>query len=380
MATQPTAQDHETNEAIYVKDGLMTWEMFQQALLLISLPLTGALLAFLLVLLVTPQLKDYKRMIPHYQYTYEKNVKHCEKLWQQQNLAEFKTCIQKLEFRIIEFTERYEEIDYSEDEDLGSNLVKIGNLDAELFTRLKQKLNEALAIGKIPETIINEQKVAVNEVYDGTIGVVSDGMANGGMANAGMANGDATNIGAIDSEGIDIYGMTDISEILKWCTVLKSRSFINININNSNIRAIECYRRVLELDPQNYGARRAIRQIKAKYTQWAMRALTSAENGKGFLDRSLERAKTNIDRVKAIDPDDEILADLIKRYERLEKQHKAQLKEECYDIIELAAPSGDDITESERIFIRQNCPQEAINKLDMLIKEDTVPPLFETEE
>lgn len=361
MATQPTSQpvENETNEAVYVKDGLMTWEVFQQALLLISLPLTSALLAFLLVLLVTPKLKEPTRMIPHYQYAYQKNVMQCEQLWQQQNLEEFKGCIHQLEVKIIEFAEHYEEFQDSQQGDINQELAKITFLDTELFAGLKQKLEIALDNGKIPISTAAASQTTNSSIN--SLNHRADGVITATRENVG-------------TETNNIYNMTDVDEILRWCSVLKSRTVVG----PSQMEAPECYQRVLELDPTNYTARRSIRSIKVKYTQWAMRALASAETGKSSLERALSRAKINIDRVKAIDPNDAVLADLIRRYEELEDQHKAQMLDECYDIVDIAITS-EDISDSDRNFIKLNCPQAVINEVEALIRSNSS-SFFDTEE
>ncbi|WP_353570944.1 hypothetical protein [Candidatus Albibeggiatoa sp. nov. BB20] len=368
MATQPTPQpvENDTNEAVYVKDGLMTWEVFQQALLLISLPLISALLAFLLVLLVKPQLADPARLVPHYQYAYQKNVGQCKKLWDQQNLEEFQNCIHQLEVKIIEFAEHYEEIQNSEQanlKNLNSNeLPKIDFLDTELFAELKQKLDTALDNGSIPisTTVIASQAINTDK------STVPLNKQNESTITVGRENANA--------ESTNIYIMTDVDKILKWCAVLKSRTVVG----PSQVEAPQCYQRVLQLEPSNYTARRSIRSIKVKYTQWAMRALVSAENGKSSLERALSRAKTNIDRVKIIDPDDAVLADLIRRYEDLEAQYKAQMLDECYDIVDLAVTS-EDVSDSDRNFIKLNCPQVVIDEVNALMRSNAA-SIFNEEE
>lgn len=362
MTTQSV--ENETNEAVYVKDGLMTWEIFQQALLLISLPLISILLAFLLVFLVKGHLTDPKRLIPHYKYAYQKNVKQCNTLWEQQNLPEFKTCLKQLELKVLEFTEHYEEVQISEQAkqeiDLtAEDVSKLGFLDEELFTELKQRLHSLDKNGEIPETVAETVQTS-EEIVEKTEVIVA------------ASRDSVINAGEISK---DIYNMTDIEEILKWCSVLKSRAVVG----PSQIEAPECYKRVLELDPKNYTARHSIRRIKVKYTQWAMKALASAESGKTSFERALNRAKTNIDRVKAINPDDDVLADLIRRYENLEKQLELQMMEECRDLLGLALNSGR-IAEQDKVFIKQNCPTSINFELERLLRESTTSSIFGTEE
>jgi hypothetical protein len=366
MTTQSV--ENETNEAVYVKDGLMTWEIFQQALLLISLPLISILLAFLLVFLVKGHLTDPKRLIPHYKYAYQKNVKECNTLWEQQNLPEFKTCLKQLKLKILEFTEHYEKVQISEQakqeiELTTEDVSKLGFLDEELFNELKQRLYSLDKNGEIPETVVDKEPVQASpaeEIVEKTEVIVA------------ASRDSVINAGEISK---DIYNMTDIEEILKWCSVLKSRAVVG----PSQIEAPECYKRVLELDPKNYTARHSIRRIKVKYTQWAMKALANAESGKTSFERALGRAKTNIDRVKAINPDDDVLADLIRRYENLEKQLELQMMEECRDLLNLALNSGR-IAEQDKVFIKQNCPASINFELERLLRENTTSSIFGTEE
>jgi hypothetical protein len=160
--------------------------------------------------------------------------------------------------------------------------------------------------------------------------------------------------------------MTNVDEILKWCSVLKSRTVVG----QSQLDAPKCYQRVLELEPSNYTARRSIRSIKARYTQWAMRALANAESGKTSLERALNRAKTNIDRVQAMEPNDAVLADLIRRYKDLEAQFQAQVLDECYDIVDLAV-ANENLSDSDKNFIKSNCSQNIISEIETLIRNNS---------
>ncbi|MEK7990036.1 MAG: hypothetical protein VSS52_003455 [Thiotrichaceae bacterium] len=362
MATQPTLQavENETNEAVYVKDGLMTWEVFLQALLVISLPLTSALLAFLLVLWVKPQLTDPARLTPHLHYDYQKTVKQCKLLWEQENLPKFKECIGELDAKVIEFAEHYEKIKNSEQASLTTELPKIVFLDTEIFAELKQKLDIAADDGAIPASA----KVVISQAPDTDNVTSPSNIPSEVITTPSREN---THV-----ETINIYNMTDIDEILKWCSILKSRTVVR----SSQVEAPQCYQRVLQLDPSNYTARRSIRSIKVKYTQWAMRALVSAETGKSSFDRALTRAKTNIDRVKAIEPDDAVLADLIRRYENLVAQDKAQTLDECYDLVDLAVTS-EGINDIDNNFIKQNCPPVVIDEVEALIKSNSSSFVFD---
>jgi hypothetical protein len=303
-------------------------------------------------------------MIPHYEYEYQKNVKRCELLWKQQNLAEFKKCIDELGAIIIKFAKKYDKINNSDSEQasLTNEIPKIVFLDTEIFNDLKQRLEMALDNGAIPAPV----KIVTSQPVD------SDNTTNSSnISSEVITTSDRENT---NMETINIYDMTDVDEILKWCSVLKSGT-----VPGSQVEAPQCYQRVLELEPRNYTARRSIRSIKAKYTQRAMRALASAESGKSSLDRALNRAKINIDRVKAIDPDDAVLAALIQRYEDLEAQHKAQTLDECYDIADLVA-KNESISDEDKNYIKQNCPSVVIDEVEALIGNSSPSFIFDIDE
>jgi hypothetical protein len=308
IQTPPTDNTNDSNEAVYVKDGFMTWEVFRQILLLLSIPLASSLLAFLLVLLVTPQLTAPERMIPHHRYNYVTGVEKCERLWQQQSLDEFEQCVQTITQQVKRLTFEY----------------KTNFLDLSLLQQLSQKLE----LDK-PEVEINNStnnpEIPTNRSQ--TPVVPEDNMAH-------------------------IHELTNIDTILAYC-----RGNSGSLLGYGQIENVECYKRILELEPTHHEALRAINAIKNRYIRQAMTALNEAESGQR-VEASLQRAWQNINNIKIIEADNPILTNLLSRY-------REKLTDHCYDIIDLAF-NRNRILDDEREFILNTCPQEVQNELSFI--------------